>query len=115
MIIRSLKKNKRVENMRDCKLCEMCANSIQTRIKHVKTNTSKLMVHECAKVKNSCKIKKNKVRLRVERMCADSIKTQVKLGASKFKSREFRAKIKINHARLRVAQNVRGLNTKKKK
>ena len=32
VIIRSLKK-KRVENMCDCKLCEMCANSIQTRIK----------------------------------------------------------------------------------
>jgi len=37
-----------------------------------------------------------------------------KKGASKCKAREFRAKIKINHARLRVAQNVRGFNTKKK-
>ena len=114
MIIRSLKKIRKVENMRVCKLCEMCANSIQTQIKHVNTNTSKLMVHECAKVKNSCKIKKlNKARLRVARMCADSIKTRVKLGARKCKAREFGAKIKIKHARLRVAQNVRGLNTKK--
>ena len=47
-------------------------------------------------------------------MCADSIKTRVKLGARRCKARDFRAKIKINHARLRVAQNVRGFNTKKK-
>ena len=56
--------------------------------------------------------KNKKARLRVARMCADSIKTRVKLGASKCKARKFRAKIKINHAQLRIAQNVRGFNTK---